>query len=270
MRTNGFLFFLAFFLVATAPANAGDGLLITPHRIVLDGREREARVTLTNSGTAPATYRLFFVNYRMTHKGEFEPVTTVTQLGDQFLDKMIRFSPRQVELPAGETQIVRLMLRLPAALSDGEYRSHLVVQSVPKKELESRVVKKGERTQATITTLYGISIPVILRRGKTKAAALFDEGSLETLDDQKMLVIPLLRTGNASIYGDITVTLRQPKQKEIVIGQSNGLAIYPPLSERELRIPLQIPPDAKGQIQVVYHESEDPRKILAERILEVK
>ena len=273
MRISLFILSLAFYVATPSlSALAGDGLLITPHRIVLDGRDREARVTLTNSGSASATYRLFFVNYRMTRKGDFDPVTSpsaVTDAGDRFLDKMIRFSPRQVELPAGETQIVRLMLRLPAALQDGEYRSHLVVQSIPKKELEPRVLQEG-KARATITTLYGISIPIILRRGKTSAEARFGEGRLETENDQKALLIPLQRTGNASIYGDVTVTLRQPKQKDIVIGQSNGLAVYPPLPERELRIPLQLPVGAKGQIHVVFHESEDSRKILAERILEVK
>ena len=35
-------------------------------------------------------------------------------------------------LAPGETQAVRLLLRKPGNLADGEYRSHLLMQNVPK------------------------------------------------------------------------------------------------------------------------------------------
>ena len=41
---------------------------------------------------------------------------------------LVRYSPRQVELAPGEVQTVRIQIRKPEGLKDGEYHSHLVFQ----------------------------------------------------------------------------------------------------------------------------------------------
>ncbi len=48
-----------------ALAQAAGGVMITPTRIVFEGRTRSAEVTVRNSGTASATYRISFKNMRM-------------------------------------------------------------------------------------------------------------------------------------------------------------------------------------------------------------
>ncbi|MEK9951769.1 MAG: molecular chaperone, partial [Curvibacter sp.] len=95
-----------------------------PTRIVLAKNPRAAPVELMNTGSEPETYRINLVNRRMGENGEFIAIETPGP-GEQFADPLLRYSPRQVTIPPGGSQTVRILLRKPADLPAGEYRSHL-------------------------------------------------------------------------------------------------------------------------------------------------
>lgn len=59
-------------LMFASPLFAGGGLMVHPTRIVLEEGARSAQVELNNTGNTPTTYRLSFVNRRMTESGHFE------------------------------------------------------------------------------------------------------------------------------------------------------------------------------------------------------
>jgi len=52
--------------------------------------------------------------------------------GEAFADTLVRYSPRQADLAPHETQIIRIQLRTPPDLPAGEYRSHLLIQAIPR------------------------------------------------------------------------------------------------------------------------------------------
>ena len=91
---------------------------------------RTAQVDLINNGSEPATYRISLVNQRMGEDGQFLPVDTPLA-GELFANDMVQFSPRQVTLQPGTSQTVRVMVRKPAGLAAGEYRSHLHFEKMP-------------------------------------------------------------------------------------------------------------------------------------------
>jgi hypothetical protein len=273
-RLLPFLFLAA--ITAAVPAHAAEGLLVTPNRVVFEGRTREVQVTLTNTGDEEGRFRLYFVNYRMTPQGQFEQVTTATSpTGELFAHDLVRYSPRSIVLPPGTTQVARLQLRLPANLPAGEYRSHLVFQSVPKPVEEKSSLKAQGKARAAITTLYGLSIPVIIRHGKTAAQVEIGDVKLVTGDDGKpYLNIALKRQGNASVFGDISVTQHKDSAKEpVAIGESNGLAVYTPLQERFVKIPLQEEVAAglkKGKVRITYRSPSEDNRVLAEKVVDVR
>jgi len=119
------LLFLAFL-----PALAHAELMLNPTRVVLAKNQRAAQVELINNGEEPATYRISLVNRRMSETGEFSQVTQ-PDAGEQFADAMLAYSPRQITLVPGTAQVVRVMLRKPDGLADGEYRSHLHFENWP-------------------------------------------------------------------------------------------------------------------------------------------
>lgn len=120
---------LASLILLASHAFAGE-LMVHPTRVVFDGNTRTAQIDVINSGTETMTYRISLIRRRMTDTGEFVPVESAHEQ-ERFADEMIRYSPRQVVIPPGGTQAVRLQLRKPANLEDGEYRSHLLFQALP-------------------------------------------------------------------------------------------------------------------------------------------
>ena len=185
---------------------AGSQLLVTPKRIVFSKNMRSAQVTIVNSGDAPATYRISLTNKRMTDEGRLVDVESA-EPDDMFADKMIRYSPRQVVLEPGKSQIVRLGLRKPSNLKEGEYRSHMLFSAIPLdtgKNIE-QTVNPSSGLRINLTAIVGISIPVIVRHGETDATVSITSAQYQPRqanEDQPHILMEMERSGNQSVYGD--------------------------------------------------------------------
>lgn len=242
-------------------ALAAGQLMVAPTRIVFGDRDRSATVNLVNTGDETTTYRIEFVNKRMTENGEFEEIDT-PQPGEHFSDSMIRYAPRLVELPPGKSQTIRLMLRKPADLAPGEYRSHLLFKALPPESDKSIESLTGQSDHFTIqlTPVIGVTIPVIVRHGKTEAQLSIDNLKLERSTNPSappVVAMSLGRQGNRSVYGDITVFFKPARGEELVVGKARGVAVYTPNPRRNVRLALQ-PPDhlklANGTLRITFDE----------------
>lgn len=240
-------------------AYAAGNILVTPTRIVFEQRDRSAQVTIVNQGDQATNFRISFIRQNMTENGEFLPVGE-SEPG-RFSDPMIRFSPRQVNLSPGQSQVIRLALRRPANLADGEYRSHMLFQALPNPE-SSNVENLTQPTQEGITIelvpIIGVSIPVIVRQGEL--------GSKVTLTDPKLIYsgqgsdkaemqININRQGSGSTYGDLRVTYTPEGGSPTVIGQANSVAVYANMATRRFRLPLNLPAGfdpGKGALNIVF------------------
>jgi hypothetical protein len=241
---------------------------VAPTRIVLEGKDRTAEVTLMNRSNKTLTYALKLVNFRMTETGEMESVDKAAE-GEYFADSMIRFTPRRVVFEPNQAQVVRLQLRKPQDLAPGEYRSHLVFQVVPNTSLggESETMSASSENASTengigikLIPVYGVSIPIIVREGDTFAKV--EMTNLELLQDEKTgspeIRFDLLRSGNQSVYGDIEVACIQKGHQPVVLGLVKGIAVYTPNSRRIVTIPLRLPEGLKlegSTLKVTYTDS---------------
>ena len=243
-------------------ANAGANLMITPTRIVFEERTRTAQVTLMNNGTESGNYRISFINQNMTDDGQFEPVEEGAE--GNFANSMVRYSPRQITLPAGQSQVVRLMLRKPRDLEDGEYRSHMLFQSLPKpgkSSLESAVKKETKNITVEIVPIVGISIPVIVRKGNVTSKLTLSDAQIITGDKKNpksRIRVDMHREGNSSVYGDFRVIYTPKDGLPTVVGLSNGVAIYTPNTIRHYEIPLSTGSNIEitdGEMRIVFLES---------------
>lgn len=263
--------FLGLLLMLCSSAHAD--LMLHPTRIVFEKNQRAAQVELINSGTKPASYRISLVNRRMTEAGQLEPAETAAQ-GEHFADSMLRYSPRQVTLQPGTAQTVRVMLRKPADLAEGEYRSHLLFDKLPDVEGSASVenVNAEGGIGIMLHTLVGASAPVIVRHGNV--AATVNLGGLALQKDTaqgQLLSIRFEREGTASVYGDISVTFTPHGGKPRSLGQITGIAVYTPNRIRLATLPLQVPSDMKlagGKLDVVFRDRpEAGGKLLAQASL---
>jgi len=271
---------LASALALAATANAQSGprdLLVTPTRIVFEGRLRAAEVTLVNTGSATATYRISFVNLRMNEAGGTREIETAgAEPGELFADSLIRYSPRQVTLEPKMVQTVRLQVRLPADLPAGEYRSHLLFRAVPAAALPAKSSDLSKGFSVELTPIYGISIPVIVRHGETSAAATLS--ALDLVPPAEAGAPPTLhfrigRTGNRSVYGNFTATFVPAGGQPSVVGIVKGVALYTPNSVRSAELVLRMPPGVSlenGRLHLAYTKQEKGNETLAEADLIVR
>jgi hypothetical protein len=271
-----FLLAMAAWLALALPAYAD--LMLHPTRIVFDKNQRAAQIELINNGSKPATYRISLVNRRMTEAGQFEAADTAGP-GERFADGMLRFSPRQVTLEPGTAQTVRVMLRKPAELADGEYRSHLQFDKLPDVEGNASIENQGRGADGkgigvVLNTLIGASVPVIVRQGAVDANVSLGGLALKKDEAQHpLLALQFEREGSSSVYGDLEVSFTPRGGKPQALAQVVGIAVYTPNRLRRAALPLTVPPGmalAHGTIEVSYRERpEAGGKLLAQASLEL-
>jgi P pilus assembly chaperone PapD len=241
---------LVLLTVLAAPMAMAD-LMLYPTRVVMEKNQRAAQIELINRGLAPESYRISIVDRRMTETGEIVSADSA-EPNELFASDMLRYSPRQVSLKPGESQTVRISLRKPAGLSNGEYRSHLQFDRLPDVEGSSDLAQavKPEPGQISIrlTALIGASIPVIVRHGDTAAnvtlESLILEPTIKTAgqaDGLPLLAFRLNRSGNRSVYGNLLATYTPPGGKAVEVGQVNGVAVYVPNAVRLAKLPIRLP-----------------------------
>jgi hypothetical protein len=247
--------FIALMVTTVVPAHAQQ-LMVYPTRLTFEGSVRTAQIQLFNRGTKEATYRISIIRMRMDEKGGMQKVTEPLP-GERFADELIRFSPRQVVIPPGGTQTVRVQLRKPAELAAGEYRSHLLFQALP------RAAQKANPTddrglQITLRPIVSISIPLIVLQGATTSSVAIEHAELHApvkSGEKSSVSFQLARSGSRSTYGDITVSRKSGRAPETVIAQMKGVAVYSPNLRRLFRIPVTGPTD--GELSISFRETRD-------------
>lgn len=268
-RRAAFLTLLGW-LMAAPPAMAG--LMLHPTRLVFEKNQRAAQVDLINNGTESATYRISVVNRRMTENGDFTPVSEPGP-GEQFADAMLVFSPRQVTLAPGTTQTVRVMVRRPASLAPGEYRSHLLFEKQPEPGAGSSVESQGQQQIGIVLNLLvGASIPIIVREGETAAAVTLSHLALQSgADGRPALSVQMERSGTRSVYGDLVATFTPAGGGAFEVARAGGIAVYTPNPVRRALLAVAAPGGAAlahGTLRVAYLERlEAGGKLLAEATL---
>lgn len=271
---------LVLFLVTTPSAWAD--LSIFPTRIVLEKNQRSAQVELMNNGTEPLTFRINLVNRRMGENGELIEIDQAIE-GELFADPLLRFSPRQVQIQPGSSQIVRILVRKPAELLVGEYRSHLQFDRLPQAggatSIENSQKTDSQEIGVVITALVGASIPVILRHGDTQASVSLSNLKLEWSGNSAAtsaapeLMFTMNRSGTRSVFGDLMATFTARNGATVELAKMGGVAVYVPNALRRVRMPLTLPKGVDtsgGTLKLVYRERADAGlRVLAEAVLAI-
>jgi P pilus assembly chaperone PapD len=237
-------------------------VMVAPTRLILGSGARTGELSLVNTGTARATYRIGLTHMRMNENGGITEVTNPSP-EEKALEQLVRFSPRQVELEPQVAQTVRVQFRPQPGLAAGEYRVNLIVQAIP----ESAPIeeKKGDGLSVQIATVYGVSVPVIIRVGETSASARLSGLAIESA---KGLQFRIERSGNRSVFGHLTAKFTPAGGKERVVGSLRGIAVYPQLDARNVTMALA--GDASlgsGKLELTYVDGEGSGELLARTTL---
>lgn len=251
-------------LAGATPAQAQGDLLVAPTRVVINGGGN-AEIVLSNIGSVAATYRIGVELRRMQPNGQFQEIAeTEATAGEKAALEMLRYAPKRITLQPGQPQAIRLSARPGPELPDGEYRIHMSFRAVPpalSAEAEQEQVAAGQLA-IRLTPVYGITIPVFVRKGQLEATATIANPRLGGDADEKWLELEMRRSGQRSVYGEIL-----GKRGSEQVFALKGIAIYPELEARTVRIPLTVEQieKLKGPIRIEYRElPENGGQLIAE------
>jgi P pilus assembly chaperone PapD len=220
-------------------AHAFANITLSQNRIYFGPNDRANAVQLRNTGGSAMEYKTSIHFVKMTEQGQIIKVAAPQESKDELAAKMLRFSPKRGVVPAGGKQVIRFSLRRPRDLEVGEYRAVLSIAT-------SIATEKPEDVTLKPTLAY--NMPVIMRHGETKASTELQNTRLVMLDQHPHIELTQTLNGNRSLYGNYTVL----NKRGDVMGLLNGVAVYTPLSQRKVLIPLNEAPS--GDLIVKYQE----------------
>lgn len=243
-------------LCQTAPAQAAGDLLVAPTRVVLDGR-RGAEVILNNIGPEEATYRISLELRRMNDIGRLEDIAPEqASIAEKAALDVIRFAPRRVTLPPNQPQSIRIGLQAIDGLPDGEYRAHMLFRAIPKTPEAAAEEAVSSGLKINLVPIYGVTIPVIVRKGELKATAAISNPEIVKDAEASILQFNLQRQGDRSVFGEVHVT--RPGLAEPLL-VAKGIAIYPEIQSRIVSLLLEPDQLAKlqGEVVISYYEAPE-------------
>jgi hypothetical protein len=233
---------------------------IAPKRVVLEERDRGAQVALVNNSATEKTYRIVVVEKKMTADGNLVDIEGPI---DSSAQNLITYSPRRITLPPGGTQTVRLMVRKPANLPPGEYRSHLLFRAEAAADegltLDDVNAKDGDGVSSKLIPLYSLSIPVIVRHGDGDGQAAISLAKVEADGSVPVVDVELSRSGAHSVHGDLKVVHVEGGERRVV-GSLLGVGVYSDSEKVHYQVPLFPPAGVKlgkGALEIAYTERPD-------------
>ncbi|WP_313540479.1 hypothetical protein [Sphingomonas sp.] len=251
-------------LVTAAPAAAQAGNLgLSHHRVVFDGTSRTATIYLFNRGSVPAAFRIDLIDMTMSSDGVIRPVAADAPAPEHSARDVLEYTPRRVLLGPQQSQAVRIRVRPPEA--SGELRSHLAITALPASDAAPTIerldtgVANGVAVQ--ISTLFSVSIPIIVRTNAKAASAHIDKLQVtrSTASAGAMLRFDLVRDGPGSVYGDVELVSGRGRDQR-VLGSMRGIALYSETDHRTVQ--LAAPSVAPGQTaRLVFSNREAPASV---------
>lgn len=270
LRLSG-LSLLLFLLFSSNIVFAQGDLMIMPKRLVFDGSQRSQEINLANTGSDTAVYAISFVNYKMTKNGNFEQIEAPEE-GQRFAEDFLRYFPRRVSLAPNEAQTIRVQLTRTGNLEQGEYRSHMYFRAVEEQAaLGEEKTEDSEGISINIKTVFGISIPIIIRHGDSTTQVQLSEIKLDTSGEFPGISLNINRSGNMSVYGNFSVIHISPKGKETEVGAVKGVSVYTPNQTRNFSFDLRNTEGVDlhtGNLKIFYSEEEGKILATAEKALE--
>lgn len=234
----------------------GGDLIITTRRIVLDKNRKTGDLLLINGGPVPHTYRVS-LSYRTMDQTGGVATYLEPKAGDPPLSA-VRWSPKQVTIPPGASQSIRVSVRAPADFVRGELLYNLTIQALPElpnaadvAEAEKESAEKAKLEEGaslfprqdvqpnltpTLRLSYAYSIPLIARVGNLAVGKGQLSGLVVEPNGSRVTYRLARVAGDTSLYGTIRGTITPPAGAgtgaKVQTALVNGIGLYLATPER--------------------------------------
>jgi hypothetical protein len=248
------IFGLSLFLTLVFTSQSMARVDIVPQLVVIESRERAGEIIVVNTTQELGDYELSIIHYRQDENGTYEILEEpLSPLFDP--QEIVRMSPQEFQLSSLNRQKVRLALRKPADLPDGEYRFHLVAKGYRAQEVN----EPEDNIGVSMTINLAIAIPVVVRHGEVSATGTIGDfelvGSSQSNTGKPELKFTAFREGNKSTLGRIDVSWAPDGQNFENIGFLNHFNVFTEIDKRFGAVPLNKMPRG-GTIRVLYTDTQ--------------
>jgi hypothetical protein len=270
------------------PVAVGANLNISPKRLTFDRSGKSATVYIFNQGQTTATFDITLVDRYMSPNGQISPLTEAEGKPElaplvgklKSAQPLLLATPRRATLEPGKGQTIRVRVNPGAeqTVGPGEYRTHLTVTTIPPRNVgltaDQASQARPEELSFLIYSVFGISIPVIVRLGGVDVRGAVENVTLTHSDispDGKapavrtpVLNFDLTRQGPNSLFGNIEVHGAKANGKE-PIGLARGVGVYTEIDRRAVQLPLTREPAPGEQLQITFSDDDTaPGRVIAQ------
>ncbi|MDB5458757.1 MAG: hypothetical protein JWO72_498 [Caulobacteraceae bacterium] len=281
---------------AAAPVNnVSANLNISPKRVTFDRADHSATVYIFNQGNGPGTFDITLIDRVMLPDGEILPLSEAQARpelkayvdGLKSAQSMLVVTPRRVTLGAGKGQTIRIRAAASVAGAagtpmPGEYRTHLTVATIPPRDAgltaEQAAATGPQQLSFQINSVFGLSIPVILRVGPPDVRATIEGAKLTTENvssdgvapprPASMLRFKLVRGGPNSLFGNIEVRGSKDKAGADPLAAVRGLGVYTEIDHRDIQMVLKRAPLPGEQLEISFKDDDTaPGRLVAKAVI---
>jgi P pilus assembly chaperone PapD len=225
---------LAGIALACLPIITG-AVLVTPHAVFIDHRQRTGQLTLANPGEEPEEIEIDFVfGYPATDSlgNPYVELIDEPRPDQPSAAEWMRAFPRRLRLEPGQRQVVRLLASPPSDLPDGEHWSRLIVTS----RRAAPVAAADSGLRAGITLELRTIISLTYRKGTPETGVTLSDLSTQVEGDSLVTWLGLERDGNAAYLGSVKIVVLD-NDESVVREWSIPVAVYYEM-HRRLALPL--------------------------------
>lgn len=243
--------FLCFAVLFAFSAHAN--ISLSPYYLELNDIDgRNGQIRFTNNSGATKTYDISLVNFKQEQDGKYTPVTAVLP-GNPFADSYLEWAPHRATLAPGQSQVVRVRRRGMAAAPDGEYVSHMLIRELPDADSMYGTYNDNKNgLTINLRALYGVSIPVMIVRGRLWSDARIDNVKILNRNGHPTAVVTVSRSGTRSFFGTLVV-----KSGRRELGRLANFRIFMTTPSRTLEIPLTQMPDGDATVALIDENTDE-------------
>lgn len=193
---------------------------VYPTRITLTEEAPSSHLTLKNPTEKIQRFRIEFAQFLMLNDGRLDKAKSINSP----LVDLVKFSPKTVQIDAGDKQVVRVMATSLEELEPGDYVIHL--RFVPDSDNDAQ---PGNTGQLSLQGRIAVAVPIIVRRGKFKIEPKLSE--LKALESKNGNLEISMKISNPTSYivtGDLELKAILDNREEVLLKKTSGLSSYLP------------------------------------------
>lgn len=231
--------FLVFILSLFYTISANAVLQISPLRVVLSSKHRTQDVMLINGDKNEVTFRVadFYYKY-MDENGLIKENDPKYNPGTRrMIEKIVYYSPKQVTLKPGESQIVKFYTRFTdESIPDGEYNAHISFKQIQTNMNLSQPSEKDKKQfSINLVPLLSMQIPIVVVKGEFSYESHIRDVKLDTKN--RKITFDVTSENSYTPFGDIVISTIDKNgkiQKELI--KAKGIYVLSPLAKRHLEL----------------------------------